>query len=104
MKQGGLQVWRLTGSGSYQTRSPFLAVGHLCVVQTVGEVKEAETHEGRAQRAREGRSWRQGCGGQSSQELSAGEAALVPLTAGRWKMLLRPRALTPLLAAFSWGW
>ena len=104
MKQDGLQVWRLTGPGSHQTLSPFSAVGHPRVVQTVGEVKEAETHEGRAQCAWWGRPWRQGCGEQSTQELSAGGVALVPLTAGRWKVLLGPRALTPLLAAFSWGW
>lgn len=83
-------VWlALSVTVANQTQSPWLATwGSLHVVQA-GEVTEAEVHTGRAPCAQEGRCWRQGCGGQSIQELRAGAVAPVPLATGRWKVLLR---------------
>ena len=100
MKQGGLQVWCLTGSISYYGEPDTVPlVGHLGHpargADCLGRWRRQRSTRGEHPCAQKGRCWRQGCGGQSIQELRAGEVALVPLATGRWKVLLRRCALTP---------
>ena len=105
-EMGGLQVWRLTGSVSYQTQSTFSAVwGRLHVVRTVwggeggrdpqGESTPVPRRAGPGSRAAVGRAHR-------NSELAKWPWCLSPLDAED-----APQAMCsdrPLLAAFSWGW